>query len=241
MIGFWDILLIVAVSAQATVIAYVYDPRWKALVLTLPVPFTLASLSLGRPIDATNVLGLVALLLFTHLVRYLYYALRLNIVLSIALSALGYSVLGWLVSRILPISEASFWLAGLVAAAAALLAWRLTPCPAEEGHRTPLPVWMKAPLIVAVVLTLILAKKGLHGFMTVFPMVGVVAAYEARKCLWTICRQMPVLMLSLFSLMAVSHLASPHIGLGPSLAAGWVVFLGVLRLATRFILASPAG
>ena len=51
--GPWDVVLIAAVTLLAGVIAYVYQPRWKALILSLPVPFTLASLSVARPIDSS--------------------------------------------------------------------------------------------------------------------------------------------------------------------------------------------
>ena len=62
----WDMLLVVAVSLQATALAYVPHPRWKAFLLTLPVPFTLASLSVGQPLDSTNVVALLLLLAYTY-------------------------------------------------------------------------------------------------------------------------------------------------------------------------------
>ena len=68
----WDLLLVIVISVQATVLAYLQQPRWKAFMLSLPVPFTLMVLAAGRPIDVTNVLGLFLLLLFTHGVRWLH-------------------------------------------------------------------------------------------------------------------------------------------------------------------------
>ena len=42
--GFWESALLCLVSAQATLIAYLHQPRWKVLVYTLPIPFMFASL-----------------------------------------------------------------------------------------------------------------------------------------------------------------------------------------------------
>ena len=49
----WDVLLIV-VTAQSLVLAYTEAPRWKRLLLSLPFPFTLVVLSVGRPIDGSS-------------------------------------------------------------------------------------------------------------------------------------------------------------------------------------------
>ncbi len=76
-------------------------------------------------------------------------------------------------------------------------------------------------------------KQQLRGFMTVFPMVGVIASYEGRYCLWTLTRQIPILTVTLLSLMAVTRLVYPLAGIGWALAAGWVAFLVVLTFVTR--------
>ena len=71
-IGVWDLVLVVVVSIQATILAYLHHPLWKGFMLLLPMPFTVAFLALGRPVDATNILGLVTLLIYTHGVRLLH-------------------------------------------------------------------------------------------------------------------------------------------------------------------------
>src|SRR5574340_788453 len=86
----WDAALVAAVSVQATVMSYLYAPRWKAFVFMLPIPFTFASLAVGRPIDASNPAGLVLLLAFVLGVRLLHVNQRLPILVAIALAALGY-------------------------------------------------------------------------------------------------------------------------------------------------------
>jgi hypothetical protein len=104
----------------------------------------------------------------------------------------------------------------------------------EPGHRSPLPVYIKLPIIVGVVLFLVAAKNALQGFMTMFPMVSVVAAYEARHSLWTMGRQMPIFLLTMLPLQAASRLAEPYIGFAPSLVVGWGVFLLILLPLTRY-------
>ena len=212
----WDLLLIAAVSLQVTAVAYLRAPRWKALILCLPFPFTIVALGLGRPIDVTNLLGLIAIFLYVHAIRLLYRRLGLPIIPAISLALAGYCLLGWAVVCLL-----------------AFFLHRRLPPRSEPGHRTPLPVWLKLPVVVAVVCLLLLVKESLQGFATLFPLVSVVGAYEARHSLWTLGRQMPVLMLTLTPLMAVAHLTQKHVGLGPSLLFGWAAFLLILLPLTR--------
>lgn len=239
-IGFWDIMLVAAVSLQATVLAYLYHPKWKAFMLTLPVPFTIASLAVGRPIDATNVLGLTLLLIFTHSVRLLHQEYRVPIVLSIGLSALGYCMMGWGMAGILPAGEVTFWISGVGTLVMAVILLKIFAHREEQGYRSSLPVWIKLPIIVAIVCFLIIIKKGLHGFMTVFPMVGVIGAYEARNSLWTISRQIPVVMLTMIPMMMTCRLTQDHLGLGASLILGWLVFIVALIPITWFMWSGSA-
>jgi uncharacterized protein (DUF697 family) len=226
----WDGALLAAVTVQATAIAYAYQPRHKALLITLPIPFSIATLAIGRPVDATNVLGLGLLFGFTWAVWYLHTRQSWPIVAAIIGAALGYILSGALIARHLPDHDTAFWAA--VAGCATLAAglhWRL-PARDEPGHRSPLPVYVKVPIIVGVVATLILIKGWLRGFVTVFPMVGVIAAYEARNSLWTMVRQIPVLMLALLALMVVLRLGREPLGVPGALASGWVIFLVVLTM-----------
>jgi hypothetical protein len=224
----WDAILLVAVSLMGTAVAYVHHPRRKALILSLPIPFTAVVLSQGHGVNATHVLGLLLLLLYTYGVRFLYVKLRLPIVLSIALSAGGYAVAGVVLARHVPATPAAFWIAaGAVFLLAAVL-HGFVPHREEPGHRTPLPVWIKLPIIVAVVAALIISKKMLQGFMATFPMVSLLAAYEARHSLWTVCRAIPALTLCMLPMFAVMHIAESRIGLAGALVAGWLVYLSLL-------------
>jgi hypothetical protein len=228
----WDFLLVIVISVQATILAYLQQPRWKAFMLSLPIPFTLMALAAGRPIDVTNVLGLFFLLLFTHGVRWLHYRLRLPIIPAIVLSALGYCVLGSLAAPLLPRTDESFWIAwGFVVLLGTFLILRL-PERDEPDYRPQLPAWIKLPVIVMVVIFLILLRNTLQGFATVFPMVGVIAVYESRYCLWTIGRQIPVIMVSMGTMMAVAYLLQQQWGLPLALLAGWGVFLLVFGSIT---------
>lgn len=227
-----DIALIAVVSVQATILAYLKQPRWKAFMLSLPVPFTLMTLAAGKPMDATNVMGLFLLLLFTHAVRLFHQRFHIPIVPSIILSALGYCLLGSLAAPLLPKTGAAFWLSwAFVTFLGACLVITL-PDKDEPEYKTQLPVWIKLPTIAGVVLFLILARNTLQGFATVFPMVGVIAAYESRYCLWTIGRQIPVIMVSIGAMMATTYLLQQHAGLPLALLASWGIFLLVFGSLT---------
>lgn len=99
-------------------------------------------------------------------------------------------------------------------------------------------MWIKLPIIVAVVVALVCARNFLQGFMALFPMVGVVATYESRHCLLAVSRQMSVFVLSAVPLIVTTHVSEPFIGLGPSLIAGWLVFLCFPLPLTRTLWAS---
>jgi hypothetical protein len=234
-LGMWDILLLLAVSAQASLSAYLYHPKWKALLICLPIPFTLSILCIGQPINATNVIGLIVLMIFIHGVRILYCFMHLPIILAVFISALMYCLIGITIRPMIPASSFSFWVAAGGTFILAGIILRAMPFRAEPGHRTPLPVWLKLPVIALVIFFLILIKKYLGGFMTVFPMVGVVTAYEARYSLWTLCRQIPVFILISVPMMVTCFLLQNRVGMGWALFAGWIVLLSTGSLLTRWM------
>lgn len=230
--GPWDLALLLVVSAQATAVAWVRRPRLKALVITFPFPFSLAYLALGHRIDATNVLGMLLLLFFFHAVRWLHVAARVPIVAAIAVSALSYCLLGALIAQVTPPSEAAFWVAWVTVMPLGVAGLLLHPHREEPAYRSPLPLYIKVPVILAVVAGLVVIKQYLRGFMTMFPMVSVVAVYEARHSLWTMSRQVPVIILCLGPMMLAIHLAQARLADGPALLVGWAVFAVVLPLVS---------
>lgn len=227
------------VSLQVTAIAYLHAPRWKALILGLPFPFTTIVLTTSRPVDVTNVLGLVVFLCYLHGVRLLHQRLRLPIVPAIGLGLAGYCGLSAVAIAAVPNTLTTFWVAAVATAILGLVLYLALPHRQEPGHRTPLAIWLKLPIIAVVVGLLLLIKEQLQGFATFFPMVAVVGVYEARHSLWTLSRQIPVMILTMVPLMAVSYVTHPHLGLAWSLGLGWAAFLAVLVPLTLSLWARP--
>lgn len=223
----WDIILVAAVSVMGTALAYVRAPRWKAFFISLPIPFTISTLALGKTVSASNACALLVLFAYTQGVRLLHTRCRIPIIPSISISAAGYIGVSLLLAPIIPQSDRAFYITAAVVFVLGIFLYRLLPFKPEPSQRSLIPVYLKLPIIVGVVLGLVLIKQWLGGFMTMFPMVGVVAAYEARRSLWTLGRQIPVLMITTIPLMVVSHLTQPALGLGLSLMAGWVVYLAI--------------
>ena len=229
----WDVALVVVVSIMGTAIAYLRHPERKAFVLMLPVPFTLATLALGRPVDATNVLATGAYFVFTIGVWALHVRLRWPILSAISGSAFVYCAIGIVLARLCPSGDATFWGAvGLMLVVAVTLT-RVLPYRAEPHHRTPLPVWIKVPAIALVTVGLITIKQSLGGFMTMFPMVGVVAAYEARYSPWTNVRRIPWIILIMIPMMTQIRLTQSQLGLPAALALAWPLFLVLLWLLRK--------
>jgi hypothetical protein len=227
-LGFWDVALILLVSAQATSLAYVRSAGAKAFITALPIPFTLAALSVGRPVDASNVAAVVLLLLYALAVRALHKGAGVPIIPAIVAGAAGYVSAGALLKSIIPAGDPTFWAACVLALGAAAAMRRWTPRTDEPDRHHPLPPWLKFPAVAAVVFGLILLKRVLGGFMTMFPMVGVFAAYEGRYRLDAFCRAFDAFAWAIVPFMAVVRILQPRLGLGPALAAGWLVHIPIL-------------
>lgn len=221
-----DFALLAVVSLQVTAMAYLPHPRWKALALALPFPFTTIALGQAQPIDATHVLALLVLLIYYHAIRLLHH--YWPIVPSIALGLVLYIGSSRTLLALVPIQSESFWICvGAVSLLAlALFAWQ--PPRSEPHHRTPLPVYLKLPTVAAVVGLLIYIKSALQGFATLFPLVGVVGLYEARKGLWSVCRQAPVFAMGMCALLTAAYMTQPSLGLPTALLIGWATYLLVL-------------
>ena len=242
--GFWDWTLILVVSTQATVLAYLPRPSWKSFVMGLPIPFTLASLALGQRVDASHTFGLALLIVFAHAVRLLHLRLKVRIVPAIALCVLGYCIVGQAAAGSLPSGNDAFWLGFAVALSTAALLWITHPHVEELPFRTTLPVWLKYPIIALIVTALILVKQQLRGFMATFPMVSVIALYETRYSLRTSCRQFSILVIALAPALAVCRFVESYLSLGVSLIPTWIVYLAIVLPLQRWAFrtdASPAG
>lgn len=224
-IGVWDVVLVVVVSIQATILAYLHHPLWKGFMLLLPIPFTVAFLALGRSVDATNILGLVTLLIYTHGVRLLHDRMGVPIVLAIVLAAGGYCVIGGTVAQLVPPTDSAFAVSVAGSMALGAMLHLLLPDKQEPGHRSPLPIPVKLAIIIGVIGVLVILKQLLKGFMAVFPMVGVVGSYEARHSLWTMCRQIPLVMLMWVPMMVTLRVTQHRWGVGVSLVFAWIVLL----------------
>lgn len=234
-IGFWDILLIVMVSVQAVLVAYAYEPKWKALIYSMPVPFTFATLALGKPVNATHATGLFLLLGFTYAVWFLRCKLRVPIVVSIIGPAIGYCLAAGILVPVIPKTTSVFCISGISVMLLGALLLKLIPFREEPGYRSPMPLAVKLVFTFIVILIIVLLKNRLQGFMAVFPIVGVIAAYESRFSLWTFSRQTMVMMLTLIPLMMTSKLIQPYFGLGISLILGWIVYWVILIPLTQYM------
>lgn len=210
-----------SVTTLASIVAYIHKPRYKAMLLLFPLPFTCAFLSLAEPINATHMMGALGMYAYWITVYVSHKKLQLPIIAAIFLGALVYCSGAIILARIVPKSDDAFILASIVVITVVAVLHLLLPYKSEDGHKTPLPVWMKIPILLSIVVALILGKLMLSGFMTSFPMVGLLTAYETRFSLWTTHRQVPVVILGLVSLEITVFLTQNHLPIAAALACGW--------------------
>jgi hypothetical protein len=221
---FWDGLLLVVVTAMAVALSYLRDPRWKAVILTLPIPFTVTFLALGARVDTLNLAGMCILWMFTHLVRILHRKGRWPIILAIFVPTLFYIVFGSLAALIIPRTDLSFLIGATLMLVSAVVVLLASPEPKEPGNRTLLPLKWKVPLTLLLVSMVLSLKFVLQGTMTFFPMVGVFGAYESRLSLSTYCRQIPRLMLAMVPMLVFMRYAQPVVGVAWCLIGGLLVY-----------------
>ena len=220
----WDAVLILVVTVQSLALAYSESPRFKRLFLTLPFPFTVVILSVGRPIDGSNFVSMVVLFIYTQVCRLLHTRLNLPILPTIGIGVCFYGATGWMLSDLVPTGDLTFWVSCGVIVCIGFGLDRLLRNVPELPYRTTLPLKAKLPALLAISGLLVMIKNGLQGFAGFFPLVSVIAAYETRTTMWTLARPVPVLMMTITPMLIVARLVQPHYGLGAGMAAGWVVF-----------------
>ena len=213
---------------QAMAVAYLSSPRWKGLALTLPLPFTTIVLSLGKPVDASNVLSLLTLFVYVSCVWLLHEKVKVHIVISVVLPVLVYMFLGGMLVGMVPSTDVAFCMAVVGIFGLGFVLLRILPKPSKPPFRTPLPLWQKLPMVFGVVCVLVMIKNHLGGFASLFPLLSTVGAYEVRHDLWILVRTVPVLMCSLTMLMVMTFLGQRVWGVPVGLAMGWVVFLPII-------------
>jgi len=225
-----DVALVVVVSAMATAMAYIRKPVLKAAIYLVPLPFTAAAISAGFEVEVTHALGVLLIPTFIWTVRWLHLKGGLPVVVADVVGAGAYCAAGWTLVRVVPRSDLSFWAVVGLSVASGLVLGRVVPNRQETAHRTSLPVALKVPLGVVVVLCLVALKGALRGVMTTFPYVGVFAVYEARHSLWTLGRASSRLLILLPVLLIATKLMQHWVGLGWALALGWLAYLVALPL-----------
>ena len=223
--GWADWALLLTVATMGTVVAYLRNPEHKAFMLMLPVPFTFALLAVNKDLDATNILAMLATFGYTVGVWALRVRCRVPIVLEIAIAVAGYASIGVGMTKLHPTGNVIFWIATIVTWLASVALIRWLPYKEEPHHRTPLPVWIKFPVIALAIVGLIQIKRQLGGFTTGFPMVGIVVAYESRHSLWTNVRRMPWILAIVVPMEVTIWLLQPRVGMPVALALSWPVYL----------------
>jgi hypothetical protein len=222
----WDLWLITAVSSMGLAMALLPQPSAKAAVLTLPIPFSIAFLAVAAPVGVEHIAALVLLFAFAVSVWVLHEQVGLAIVPTITCAAGLYVLTGGWLRTVL--SETLFWplTAVVVVGASAFLV--MFPPRTGVSHAPPAGLALKVLVLLVVSTTMVLLKGFLGGFMTLFPMVGVLAAYENRRHLWWNVRAVPIAALSLVVLLLTIRTLGPLVGPEQAVVLGWLPYGGTV-------------
>jgi hypothetical protein len=206
-------------------IAYVRSPRAKALIYSLPVPFSCAYLATGLAINATHITGLMLVVGYNWLVYTLVRA-KMPLVAAIVAGAGAYFGGAMLLRPLSQTGSAALWWAAAIGLAGWFSGVFLYRPREEPGHRSLTAWWVKAPLIFAIAMGVYNATDLLAGGVGMFPYAGVFTSYESRHSLRTLAGQFTINSLGLLMCLVTIHLAE-QAGV-PVLAAlmmGWVPVL----------------
>jgi hypothetical protein len=211
-------------------IAYVRSPRAKALIYSLPVPFSCAYLATGLAINATHITGLMLVIGYNWLVLGLVRA-KVPLVVAIVAAAAAYFGGAWLLRPLAGLENATLWWAAGIGFAAWVLGVVLYRPREEPGHRSRTAWWVKAPLIFAIAMGVYNATDLLAGGVGMFPYAGVFTSYESRHSLRTLAGQFTINSLGLLMCLVTIHLAEragvPVLG---ALFLGWVPVIAWIAL-----------
>jgi len=210
--------------------AYVRSPRAKALIYSMPVPFSCAYVATRMPINATHLSGLLLVVGYNWAVYVLRAKAKLPLIPVIVTAAAGYFLVAMALRPLAGVSLV--WMAGLVLVPAVVTVLWYRPCP-EPDHRSRTPWYVKAPLIFAIAMGVYNATGLLAGGVGMFPYAGVFASYETRHSLRTLAGQftlhVPGLLMCLLTIAATEgHLRAPL-----PLLLGWVPVLGWAAVVQR--------
>jgi hypothetical protein len=203
-------------------IAYLHNPRLKALVYSMPVPFTCAYLATGMPINATHLLGVALIIAYNWVVYFAHTRWRLPLGVAISVSVAVYVGGAALFCSLSHVSL--LWVVGPIA-----LAWLLVVVayrPHEEPwHRDAMPWWLKLPLVFTLGMAMYSSTALLAGAVSTFPYAGVFTSYEMRRSLRTLAGQFTINAFGYLMAMILISRLERYPGDLRALLAGWGIFL----------------
>lgn len=217
-------------------IAYVRSAQAKALIYSLPVPFSCAYLAARLPINATYATGLILVVGYNWAVYLLHTRLRVPLLLAIALSAGGYFVGGVFLRPL--ISVPIGWVAMLALTLWFINVW-LYRAQAQPDHRSRTAWYIKAPAIFVISIAIYNATRLLAGAVGTFPYAGIFTSYEMRHSLRTLAGQFSINSLGILLCMLVISAAEPHMTSIWALLLGWIPVVAWALVVHRLRLGRP--
>lgn len=209
-------------TAFVIAIAYVRSSRIKALIYSLPVPFTCAYLATRLPMNATYLTGLILVVGYNWVVYVLHIKLRVPLMIAIVMSAGGYFVSGMLLR---PIVGVSIWYVAGIGVVGWLANLRLYRPEMQPDHRGRTAWWVKAPLIFGIAMAIYNATQFLAGAVGTFPYAGVFTSYEMRHSLRTLAGQFTINAMGIMLCMLVIAATEKHLASPWPLVLGWIPVL----------------
>lgn len=232
---------ILACSVVATVLAIssIRSPRLRAIIYCLPIPMSIVILGTDSKVNTSHPFSLLLVLVFTFSVWLLYKKLGLPIILSIALGACLYVLLGLGNSYIIKIPfmpmyifEVFLWLLWVI----------VQPLRFSGGdrktHDKPLAAidYAQRGAIVFVCTYILIGIKGLiFGAIATFPFNGIFTSYIMKDQLTLFANELGRNFLGLFNFFLTVYLFQDKIGLGHAVAIGWVVCAVTIFFISRYV------
>lgn len=180
-----DLVYAVVIGCVIAYMAYIRNPKTKALVYSLPLPITVVLLASNLAVNASNIIGLALVIGFLWLTYYLHTIRRWHILAADICSVIMYVVIGYLAVKF--ISLGFFVTVGIyvICWLIYVLKYHHQPEQTTKSKSDALPPLAKGIGSAAIAFVILRLKEVLSGIVVTFPFSGVFAVIESQKSLKT--------------------------------------------------------
>jgi hypothetical protein len=228
-----NIISAVTIGLIIATMAYVKNSHLKALIYSLPIPITIALIATGGRVNITNIIGLLLLSLFLWSVWFLKER-GVNIFTADIISALSYVLVGYFAVMFIKIPFYFGVLIYFIIWIIFIILYKNKRVAENIKQESKIKPEVKGVIVTGLAYILLSLKSFLSGIIVTFPFSGVFAVVEGKNMLETLASVFSRNSLAILAMFTTIYLLDKA-NLGIKISAGWIAYLIVLNIVTKFI------